>query len=322
MHKKLFAISLLLLLSCSDDRTVVQPQEEEVNWTLVRASDQATLPSEFEAATLIGLSTDGWEDHVRIDRQGDFLYFSYCDRDLNHTGSDLVEGPLRDADSLCTPLCGEFPRSDLFVSSAVGSGWGTPVPHPLSIENSVSAPAILEGQEAWFHRQLVPQALTDLVVSYYTGDTWTTPERQQLLSSAYRDEYPTLDDAAASILFASNRPGGAGGMDLYYAQYLDGNWTEPEALPENVNSSADETQPWLHGATVYYVSNRNGRQQIFRTIRDNAGNWSEPELIVSARGDVRSPSISNGNRYLYFVQVFSTGDGSISTADIMCAERR
>lgn len=45
------------------------------------------------------------------------------------------------------------------------------------------------------------------------------------------------------IVFASNRPGGLGGFDLYYSVYKNGKWSSPFNLGPSVNSSHNEFRP-------------------------------------------------------------------------------
>jgi len=45
------------------------------------------------------------------------------------------------------------------------------------------------------------------------------------------------------LVFASDRPGGQGGYDLYLSRYVAGRWTEPMNLGPEVNSPADEFRP-------------------------------------------------------------------------------
>ncbi len=47
------------------------------------------------------------------------------------------------------------------------------------------------------------------------------------------------------IVFASNRPGGLGGYDIYYSVYKKGQWSTPVNMGPKVNSSSDEFRPVL-----------------------------------------------------------------------------
>ncbi len=45
------------------------------------------------------------------------------------------------------------------------------------------------------------------------------------------------------MVFASNRPGGLGGFDLYYSIFKNGNWNSPVNLGPGINTSSDEYRP-------------------------------------------------------------------------------
>ncbi len=68
-----------------------------------------------------------------------------------------------------------------------------------------------------------------------------------------------------ALYFASSRPGGRGGLDLYRADYRDGVFAPPEALPPGLNTGADETDPApLAGGSLAFASNRSrGRRTDF-----------------------------------------------------------
>ncbi|MDX1940186.1 MAG: tetratricopeptide repeat protein, partial [Saprospiraceae bacterium] len=59
------------------------------------------------------------------------------------------------------------------------------------------------------------------------------------------------------ILFASSRPGGYGGYDLYKISFKNNRWTTPQNLGSSVNTAYDETSPFLarDGKTLYFSSN-------------------------------------------------------------------
>ena len=45
------------------------------------------------------------------------------------------------------------------------------------------------------------------------------------------------------MVFASNRPGGLGGYDLYYSILKNGKWGSPVNLGPRINTSSDEYRP-------------------------------------------------------------------------------
>ncbi len=73
-----------------------------------------------------------------------------------------------------------------------------------------------------------------------------------------------------TILFASNRPGGYGGYDLYVTYLQDGLWSKPKNLGSGVNSRFDEIAPTISkdGRQLFFSSNREesfGGYDVFKS---------------------------------------------------------
>ena len=63
------------------------------------------------------------------------------------------------------------------------------------------------------------------------------------LNSSYADKCPFAYKTI--MVFASDRPGGMGGFDLYYSIYSKGTWSSPENFGPNVNTASNEYRPVL-----------------------------------------------------------------------------
>lgn len=87
------------------------------------------------------------------------------------------------------------------------------------------------------------------------------------------------------IFFCSNRPGGYGGFDLYYAKKLPtGEWGKEVNMGPIINTSGNEDAPYFHvdNRTLYYSSDGRvglGGYDIYTTKLYNDNSWSQPENI-------------------------------------------
>jgi hypothetical protein len=61
------------------------------------------------------------------------------------------------------------------------------------------------------------------------------------LQSSYNDKCPHV--FGRYMIFASDRPGGAGGYDLYCSVFRNGKWNSPVNMGAGINSSANEYRP-------------------------------------------------------------------------------
>lgn len=85
--------------------------------------------------------------------------------------------------------------------------------------------------------------------------TWGKVTRLPFNSSDFSSGHPTLSKDGKLLIFASDRPGGKGGQDLYISTFDGTNWSEPVNLGAGINTEGDEVFPYLHhDGTLYYSS--------------------------------------------------------------------
>ncbi len=72
----------------------------------------------------------------------------------------------------------------------------------------------------------------------------------------YNTVHPSISVEGDVLYFASNREGGAGGMDIWSVQKIGDDWSEPRNLGPSVNTESDEIFPFVHAdGTLYFASN-------------------------------------------------------------------
>ena len=93
--------------------------------------------------------------------------------------------------------------------------------------------------------------------------------------------FPNKDRLIASVKMRR----GEGGYDLYESSLgEDGRWSKLKSLGKRVNTWGDEVTPFVaaDGVTVFFASNglqSMGGFDVYRTTRNAAGGWTEPEHL-------------------------------------------
>ncbi len=85
------------------------------------------------------------------------------------------------------------------------------------------------------------------------GD-WENPVPFEHNGSDFSTGYPCFSPDGQALYFASDRPGGFGGFDLYVSYKTPTGWSSPENLGDGVNTPGDEISPFLLGTTLYFAS--------------------------------------------------------------------
>ena len=88
------------------------------------------------------------------------------------------------------------------------------------------------------------------------GKDWTRPVEFVHNNDEYSTAHPSITKDGKTLYFASDMPGGYGGVDIYKAKYKDGRWGSPINLGPHVNTPRDEMFPFIREDGVLYFSSR------------------------------------------------------------------
>ena len=131
----------------------------------------------------------------------------------------------------------------------------------------------------------------NLYESVRKGEEWSKPKKMSDdICSPYHEPSAWYSSDMKLLYFVSDRPvsgkGAAKDKDIYVASWDEKKqeWTNVQPLPANVNSKFDEDGIYLHpdNKTLYYSSkghNSMGGYDVFRTVRNDDGTWTNPENI-------------------------------------------
>jgi hypothetical protein len=72
--------------------------------------------------------------------------------------------------------------------------------------------------------------------------------------TGYSSAWPTITPDGMTLYFASDRPGGFGGMDIYVCQRRGKDWGPPQNLGGVVNTPGHEITPFLMSGALYFAS--------------------------------------------------------------------
>jgi outer membrane protein OmpA-like peptidoglycan-associated protein/tetratricopeptide (TPR) repeat protein len=133
--------------------------------------------------------------------------------------------------------------------------------------------------------------------------------------------HPSLTKDAKTIYFASDKPGGYGGVDIYMStREIGGQWGTPINLGPKVNTSGDEMFPYAaEDGTLYFSSNGHtglGGLDVLSTTAVKTGNkmtnWTDPENLgypINTNADDFGYVIARDNKKGYFCSNREGGQG-------------
>ena len=137
---------------------------------------------------------------------------------------------------------------------------------------------------------------------------WEKPaDLGQPVNTASGEIAPCLSPDGLTLLFASDRPGGQGGYDLWRSRRksVDAPFETPENLGSKVNTTDEEHDPkWTadNRTFFFYRFAKGGRKLHFIAVRDANGSLTVRlfPLPAIADEDVQSPVLSPDGRTLLF----------------------
>jgi outer membrane protein OmpA-like peptidoglycan-associated protein/Tol biopolymer transport system component len=219
-------------------------------------------------------------------------------------------------------------QEDFFSSKKINGDWSLATSiEELNTDNSEGAQAIsADGKMLMFAARDRPDGLGsfDIYVSRKQKDKWTPAKGFSAINTEWWDSQPSISSDGRTIYFASNRPGGLGGIDIWFVRFEAGKWQPAKNVGAPINTAWDDQTPFIHpdGATMYFTSEGHagmGGKDLFLSKIDTSGNWGIPQnlgypintkdnegtVVVSLDGKTAYFGRGNGNEKLYDLYQFA-----------------
>ncbi len=125
-----------------------------------------------------------------------------------------------------------------------------------------------------------------LYVSGYEKGKWSAPEKMIFCNDSFSYCHPALSASGKRLYFSSDKPGGAGGMDIFYTDLVDGSWTEPVNAGPSVNTPGNELFPCVIPGALFFSRKTEDRgMEIFRNDEGSASSRPLPPPVNSPGDD-------------------------------------
>jgi tetratricopeptide (TPR) repeat protein len=206
-------------------------------------------------------------------------------------------------------------HEDIFISTRSNdSTWNQPIGISSINTNANDAAVALspDGQTLFSFVSDVKNP-GDLYASNLNGTDWSKPEKLNTnINSEFWEGSCSITADGRYLYFASERPGGLGGRDLYVSEKVNGEWAPAVNLGPSINTQYNEDAPFIHpdGITLFFSSEGHksigGYDIMYSIKKDNA--WIEPlsmgiplntteddrYYVINAKGDVGYFSSNRG----------------------------
>ena len=104
-------------------------------------------------------------------------------------------------------------------------------------------------------RSFAPAAMVIAITA--SALAWETPVNVgDVINTGHNEWFPVLAEDGSFMIFVSDRPEGLGGMDIWISFWTGTEWDTPQNLGPNVNTSWDESAPFLadDDTRLYFLS--------------------------------------------------------------------
>jgi outer membrane protein OmpA-like peptidoglycan-associated protein/tetratricopeptide (TPR) repeat protein len=165
------------------------------------------------------------------------------------------------------------------------------------------------------------QGSCDLYISYKTKNGWSEAENLgPMVNTDFWESSPSLSPDKRDLYFASSISGGLGGRDIWVThRLLTGKWSRPVNLGPAVNTSGDESCPFMHAdnQTLYFNSNGQpgyGSTDLFFSKKISDSMWQMAENLgypINTIDDEGSLIVAADAKTAYYASDKGNGKGGL-----------
>jgi Tol biopolymer transport system component len=300
----------LLLLSCKKERSIRNDA-----YTIFDTNSPGLEPKIFSENRLS--KNDRFEQYGSFSPDGKEYYFSYTDsmwskstivrvtaddpeieEELHLTESDYQSGQFIDRSGMrffFTSLLYSdgLWHTEIFVSARNGYSWGKPLLMSHLVNSYICEwhPTLTDKGTMYFASERgYDHGTADIYKSEAHGNDFEKAGKlTTTINSEYNETDPLIAPDESYLIFASNRPGGVSGPDIYnrpngYAEldlYIsfnseEGDWSEPKNMGSAINTTSWEFAPALSPDKRFLLFTR---REAFNTLNPSKIYWVDSKLI-------------------------------------------
>lgn len=144
---------------------------------------------------------------------------------------------------------------------------------------------------------------------------WTNIKALSFNDKEFATCHPTLSPNGRYLYFASNRPGGIGGMDLYVVNKRGANWSTPRNLGPTINTPSNEIFPFTNKKDELFFAS-NGHQGMggldIYSVEKSDGDWLSVDNLGAPFNSIKDDfgfSQMNNGKEGYFSSSRGNGVG-------------
>lgn len=195
-----------------------------------------------------------------------------------------------------------------------------PVAAGLLPKDVLSEPALSSDGTRLVYARPGKDGTGDLFLRRWDGTRWSAPLPLRAINSNFQEASPSLSGDGAFLYFASNRPGGRGGHDIWVAKWDGAEYAWPLPLTGRVNTQFDEQGPASapDNGKLFFSSNR-PRQRIDET----RGLLSAAQVRrLKTDHDLYSADLASERPYELMVErrlsmLYSLREGALASTNVM-----
>lgn len=232
----------------------------------------------WQAAESLGepVNTTGNEGAASFSPDGQFVYFTACNREDGKGSCDLYVAQLKGREWTKPQNLGDAINTEYWESQPCISGDGRTLYFVSNRRGGVG------GYDIWFSRNV--------------NGKWMDAENiDKPINTGNGEMSPFLHADGKTLYFASSGHPGFGGTDLFMSTKDGNSWTAPRNLGYPLNTSADESNLFINssGEKGFVNSDRKGgygKQDIYEFVVDPA---IRPKVATFVRGHVLEEGTEN-----------------------------
>jgi outer membrane protein OmpA-like peptidoglycan-associated protein len=166
---------------------------------------------------------------------------------------------------------------------------GEEMPYPFNVNQNEGGASLTIDNKELFYTVCKDKGSYNNCDIYYTkkeaDGTWNDIiDLDKVNNEDTWESMPCIASDGNTLYFISDRPGGYGGYDIWFAKKdAKGQWGYPENAGKNINTAGNEKTPFLHsdGQTLYYSSDSPnlaglGSYDIYYSRLQPDGSWGKP----------------------------------------------